>query len=77
MEQKAMEHPQTYGHPLIGFGVTIVSFVSGLILQVQADLFPVFGELLRDGAWFMAMCAGAFTCYGVIKTHHGKKKGKR
>jgi len=63
-------------HPYIGAVVATGHLIAGFLLQSTSDLFPVMGELLRDGAWFTAICAGAFTCYGVWKTHHGKKKGK-
>jgi hypothetical protein len=31
-------------------------------------------QSFQIGAWSAAIFAGVFTCYGVYKTHHGKKK---
>jgi hypothetical protein len=33
-------------------------------------------QLFQIGAWSAAIATGAFTCYGVWRTHHGKKRKK-
>ena len=64
---------QFLGHnPLVGASIV----VSNLLLAAEiphAELPVIVMQLFQIGAWSVAMVAGAFTIYGVWKTHHGKK----
>jgi hypothetical protein len=65
-------------HPLVGASVTAIHMGGAALLQVSDVELPVIVmQLFQVGAWTVAMAAGAFTIYGVLKTHHGKKNGKR
>jgi hypothetical protein len=71
-------------HPLVGTIISGVHVAAAFVLQIveramdeHAHLPPIFMEGLQAGAWLTAIAAGTFTCYGVYRTHHGKKKGKR
>lgn len=67
---------QFLGHnPLVGASIV----VSNLLLAAgipHAELPIIVMQLFQIGAWSVAMVAGAFTIYGVWKTHHGKKSKK-
>ncbi len=76
-------------HPIAGFAVSAVHLAIGIIVGAKKAMLlavfpmlhihqpPIVAELLQDGAWVMAIAAGSFTCYGIWKTHHGKKTRKR
>jgi len=62
-------------HPYVGATISLLHFVLGVKLKVL--LFIPSESVMRwmqFGAFAMGMAAAAFTIYGVIKTHHGKKK---
>ena len=68
-------------HPVIGFAVSGAHVAVATIMQViksespvEVHLPAIVMESLQAGAWATAILAGAFTCYGVYRTHHGKKK---
>jgi hypothetical protein len=66
-------------HPYIGFAFSGLHVLGAICLQVvQSDVsIPLYVmQLFQIGAWTAAMLAGVFTCYGVYKTHHGKKNKK-
>ena len=67
---------QFLGHnPLVGASIV----VSNLLLAAgvpHAELPVIVMQLFQLCAWSIAMIAGAFTIYGVWKTHHGKKPKK-
>jgi hypothetical protein len=59
-------------------GVVAKPVLVFLSLQVQGWQFPMWVmQLFQLGAWAAAIVAGAFTCYGVWRVHHGKKRGRR
>lgn len=60
-------------HPIVGLSITALHIGGAFLLQAT-HLPPIVMELFQVGAWSVAMLAGSFTVYGVIKTHHGKKK---
>ena len=62
-------------NPLVGASIV----VSNLLLAAgvpHAELPLIVMQVFQIGAWSVAMLAGAFTIYGVWKTHHGKSKRK-
>ena len=62
-------------HPYVGGIISVAHVVGAAALQVShTELPPIVMQLFQIGAWTVAMAAGAFTIYGVWKTHHGKKK---
>lgn len=62
-------------HPLIGALTVAFHITAAALLQVSHVELPVIVmQTFQIGAWTVAMAAGIFTIYGVIKTHHGKKK---
>jgi hypothetical protein len=63
-------------HPYVGAVISGAHVGVGFLLQAT-HLPPVVLEIFQLGAWGAAIAAGGFTCYGVWKTHHGKKKGRR
>lgn len=62
-------------HPYIGGIVSAAHLGGAFLLQVaHTEMPPIVMQLFQIGAWSAAIAAGIFTCYGVWKTHHGKKK---
>lgn len=62
-------------HPYVGATVSIFHVVGAAFLQVShTELPPIVMQLFQVGAWTAAIVAAVFTCYGVWKTHHGKKR---
>ena len=66
-------------HPYIGFafsGFHIIGAIALELAQHEASVPLIVMQIFQILAWTAAALAGAFTCYGVWKTHHGKK-GKK
>jgi hypothetical protein len=64
-------------HPYVGATLSVFHVAGAFMLQIShTELPPIVMQLFQIGAWSAAIFAGAFTCYGVYKTHHGKK-GKK
>jgi hypothetical protein len=62
-------------HPYVGGIISVAHIAGAFLLQVShTELPPLVMQLFQVGAWSAAIFAGVFTCYGVWKTHHGKKK---
>lgn len=67
-------------HPVVGCIVSVTHIIAGGIMQVQQANYSAPAWLLSwlsAGAYIMGMAAAAFTIYGVIRTHHGKKSNKK
>ena len=64
-------------HPYVGAIVSGVHLFVGVCLGVVNTEIPtIVMQLFQLGAWGAGIAAGLFTCYGVWKTHHGKKRKK-
>jgi len=62
-------------HPILGAIISGTNVGIGFLLQSQHLELPIIVmQLFQIGAWTVAMLAGAFTIYGVWKTHHKKPK---
>lgn len=66
-------------HPLVGMTVSIFHLAAGIVLGLATypEIPVIVMQLFQIGAWSAGITAGVFTCYGVIKTHHGKGKGRK
>lgn len=80
METKIMTHINEYlgHHPYIGLCISLFHLLTGVVLGIthSPELPTIVMQLFQIGAWSAGIAAGIFTCYGVYRTHHGKKKKK-
>jgi hypothetical protein len=64
-------------HPYVGACISLAHVGGAALLQVSDIEFPpIVMQLFQIGAWIAAIVAAIFTCYGVWKTHHGKRNRK-
>lgn len=63
-------------HPYVGALISVTHLAAGIVLGATTELPTIIMQLFQIGAWSAGIAAGAFTCYGVWKTHHGKNKRK-